>query len=364
MHDFGVSLNHTIIMDLPLSLDPLNLAKNKPVVSYDPTSKSRFGVFPRYHPDQVRWFETNPCCIFHTANTWDTVEKSPQTLGESTVVNLLACRLTSASLVYSAGDLAAPLPLRPVPAEYREEEQCRLYYYQFALCTSGQNVIRAQWALSAISFEFPSLRDSKSMSDARYIYGCSNSAASFSAALGRAVKIDFLAKIDVQTLIARGITNPPEQVKGCVDNRTVEEVCASKDANDPIRIFRMPPGWYAQEPRFVPRSDGTSEDDGWLLSYVFDESQLDSSGECLPDARSELWVIDAKNMTDVVAKIILPQRVPYGLHGNWFSEEEICGQRSVAATRSVPEPDASHDNGSLGWRTWMRLRARMEKVLA
>ena len=27
MHDFGVSFNHTIILDLPLSLDPLNLAK-------------------------------------------------------------------------------------------------------------------------------------------------------------------------------------------------------------------------------------------------------------------------------------------------------------------------------------------------
>ena len=364
MHDFGVSLNHTIIMDLPLSLDPLNLAKNKPVVSYDPTSRSRFGIFPRHRPDQVRWFETNPCCIFHTANSWDTIEKNTQISTETTLVNLLACRLTSASLVYSAGDLAAPSPVRPIPIEYREEEQCRLYYYQFALCALGRNVIRQQWALSAISFEFPSLRDSKSMSNARYIYGCSNSAASFSAALGRAVKIDFLAKIDVQTLIERGIANPPEAIKGCVDHRSVEEVLSSNDPNDPIQVFRMPVGWYAQEPRFVPRDDGISEDDGWLLSYVFDESQLDNDGECPTDARSELWIIDARNMTDVIAKISLPQRVPYGLHGSWFGEDEIRDQRPVAALRDISRVDAFDEDDRLFWQMWIWGRARLEKALA
>jgi len=41
MHDFGVSLRHTAIMDLPLSLDPRNLARNEPVISYDPSSRSR-----------------------------------------------------------------------------------------------------------------------------------------------------------------------------------------------------------------------------------------------------------------------------------------------------------------------------------
>src|SRR5947207_7673029 len=99
MHDFGVSFDHTVIMDLPLFLDPLNLAKNRPVVSYDPSRQSRFGVFPRYHPERVRWFETAPCCIFHTANTWDdkTVNKSTGAM-ETGAVNMLACRLTSASL--------------------------------------------------------------------------------------------------------------------------------------------------------------------------------------------------------------------------------------------------------------------------
>ncbi|KAL8978500.1 MAG: hypothetical protein Q9205_005929, partial [Flavoplaca limonia] len=294
MHDFGVSKHHTVIMDLPLSLDPLNLAKNTAVVAYDPHGRSRFGVFPRYSPDKVRWFETRACCIFHTANSWDSVTVD-STSGKERIesVNMLACRLTSASLVFSAGALAAPVPTKAVPEEEREEEQCRLYYYDFCVGFQGRDEIRHQWALSAIPFEFPSLRESSSMSFAKYIYGCSVSDSSFGAALGRAVKMNALVKMDVERLIDRGKSDPPTAISGCVDNRKVDEILNSKHADDPIKIFSMPEGWYAQECSFVARQDGTSEDDGWLLSYVFDESQLQADGECRPGARSELWIIDA-----------------------------------------------------------------------
>lgn len=373
MHDFGVSGTHTIIMDLPLSLDPLNLAKNKPVVAYDPTSRSRFGVFPRYEPHNVRWFETNPCCIFHTANSWTSTEPRAKTGSfEVEKVNMLACRLTSASLVFSAGDVAAPQPVDNIPVDQTEEDQCRLYYYQFCLPqrkndnsydNSNQgNLIAHQWGLSAITFEFPSLRDSVSMSPARYIYGCSVSGSSFGTALGRAVKINALVKMDVQTLIERGIRNPPTQITGCVDTRTMTEILDSKNVDDPIKVFQMPEGWYAQESRFVPRAGGCCEDDGWILSYVFDESQLDQYGECSPGATSQLWIVDAKNMKDVVARVQLPQRVPYGLHGNWFSEEDIKGQRPVDCIRVLPDRD-DQKGISPAWRAYMRARRAIEAWL-
>ena len=375
MHDFGVSSTHTIIMDLPLSLDPLNLAKGKPVVAYDPTSRSRFGVFPRFKPREVCWFETNPSCIFHTANSWNS--SAPQsTSGALGVefVNMLACRLTSASLVFSAGNIAAPQPTYDIPADQREEEQCRLYYYQFRLPPSSDTrglapssvggSITNQWALSAIPFEFPSLRDSVAMSAAKYIYGCSVSGSSFGAALGRAVKINALVKMDVETLIKRGIHAPPTQITGCVDIRSVAEILASSDPEDPIQIFKMPEGWYAQESRFVPCSDSVREDDGWILSYVFDESQLKGDGECKGDARSELWIIDAKNMTEVVARVHLPQRVPYGLHGNWFSEEDIKGQRPMHGIRKIPVSDDVRLNSSGFWKAWMAVRKAIENWLA
>lgn len=332
MHDFGVSLTHTVILDLPLSLDPRNLARNEPVVSYDPSGRSRFGVFPRWNPDSVRWFETSACCIFHTANTWD--EISPITL-QPMAVNMLACRLTSASLVFSAGDVAAPVPKQS--KDEVEEEQCRLYYFRFDLGSSSSiEPITHQWAISAIPFEFPSIRDDISMKKVKYVYGCSVSDATFGAALGRAVKIDSLVKIDVHTLISRGIANPPPSVTGCVDTRSVSEILRSNDPEDPIQIFKLPAGWYAQESRFVPRFNGVTEDDGWILTYVFDESQLDAYGNAPASAKSELWIIDAKDMRTITARVQLPQRVPYGLHGNWFSAEEIENQRPIETIRHLP----------------------------
>jgi carotenoid cleavage dioxygenase-like enzyme len=414
MHDFGVSRQHTVIMDLPLSLDPFNLMKNKPVVAYDSSEPSRFGIFPRTDPSAIRWYQTSACCIFHTANTWD--EINPH--GIATGINMLACRLTSASLVFSAGNIAAPQPTRQTvekvkksmpffekydydesytdqndPSDFRprkfisrddgfdvasdlessnlertpllsrhppsvetdldeEEEQCRLYYYKFSLSHDCENTIVHQYALSSIPFEFPTVNPAFEMSAARYIYGCSTSSSSFGAALGRAVKIDVITKINCLTLIDKASRNPPRSVTGCVDTRSLSQILVDNETNaaDPVRAFKMPEGWYAQEARFVSISNPQSEDDGYLLFYAFNEDQLDDEGECVDDAVSELWVLDAKGMRDVVCKIQLPQRVPYGLHGNFFSEEMISGQRVVETFRRLPV----HDEEGKG--IWGRIR--------
>jgi carotenoid cleavage dioxygenase-like enzyme len=276
---------------------------------------------------------------------------------------MLACRLTSASLVFSAGDVAAPIPKANfVPIYPTEEEQCRLYYYRFSL-SSTSDIITHQFALSAIPFEFPSLRDDTSMSEARYVYGCSVSDRTFGAALGRAVKIDSLVKMDTTTLLSQSNSSAPAAITGCVDTRSVSEILASKNPNDPIKIFKFPPGVYAQESRFVPRNGGTEEDDGWVLAYVFDESQLDAEGNAGMGAKSELWIIEAKEMRTVVCKVQLPQRVPYGLHGNWFSEEEILRQRPVETIRHLPteKRKLEYGNGydSVGMDILMGMRRRI-----
>ncbi|KAF2435644.1 carotenoid oxygenase [Tothia fuscella] len=388
MHDFGVSRQHTVIMDLPLSLNPFNLLKNKPVVAYDSSEASRFGVFPRRNPSAIRWFETSACCIFHTANTWDQVDHHGQAVG----VNMLACRLTSASLVFSAGNVAAPQPTKETADKIRkalprdgldhasdlessrwertpllqsqreftpeeESEQCRLYYYYFSL-TTGK--ITHQYGLSAIPFEFPTLNPTKEMSTARYIYGCSTSASSFGAALGRAVKIDVIAKIDALALIEKARIGRPTEVTGCVDRRSVAEVLSDNEFNvqDPVRCFKMPEGWYAQEARFVARDSTQSEDDGFLLFYAFDEAQMDEDGECPDNAVSQLWVLDAKGMRDVICKVTLPQRVPYGLHGGWFSEEQIAEQREVEIFRKIPALKTKEQRN-----TWDRIREAMIGML-
>ncbi|EFQ92861.1 hypothetical protein CFE70_008662 [Pyrenophora teres f. teres 0-1] len=391
MHDFGVSRHHTVILDLPLSLTPLNLAKNNPIVKYEPEKPARFGVFPRRQPGLVRWFETRGCCIFHTANTWDEFDSSDNVVA----VNLLACRLTSASLVFSAANLpppphpnresttrsrpmsffakyddddhakdpekrflddtspllernasmshyddSGPATTPKIPISHDDEEQCRLYYYRFSLSPGSTNTITHEFALSAISFEFPTVSPLTEMSRARYVYGCSTVIESFGAALGKATKIDVIVRIDVQTLLARAHDSAPEAISGCVDNRNIDEVLASKDINDPIKAFRLPPNHFGQEARFVPRratEEGdvaVAEEDGYLLFYVFNEDQLDEEGECKADAKSELWVLDARDMQTIVCKVQLQTRIPYGLHGNWFTEEDISRQRDFKTLRS------------------------------
>lgn len=60
---------------------------------------------------------------------------------------------------------------------------------------------------------------------------------------------------------------------------------------------------------FVPRSADSAEDDGWLLSYVYD-LETDSSSVVILNARD----IDGEPQ----AVIELPVRVPMGFHGNWI----------------------------------------------
>lgn len=62
---------------------------------------------------------------------------------------------------------------------------------------------------------------------------------------------------------------------------------------------------------FVPRSDDAAEDDGWVLSYVYDAN----------DDRTDVVILHAQDFTgDPVATVSLPQRVPFGFHGNWVPD--------------------------------------------
>lgn len=277
-----------------------------------------------------------------------------------------ACRYKEAPALESPGEATGLTDYFPT-AESDDYDQCRLYYYEFDMATRSQNKVKSQWALSAIPFEFPSVRPDREMQEARYIYGCSTSTSCFGVALGRADKVDLLVKVDTKTLIQRGKKINTTPVTGCVDRRSVSEILEEQKKDDPINIFRLPPNHYAQEPRFVPRDSSTAEDDGYLLFYVFDESQLLPSGDCPPSAISELWILDAKNMRDVVAKVKLPQRVPYGLHGTWFSGMDIKGQRAVDSLRSLDEVQRKKEewvnSGGQLRKAWMVLRGKLERAV-
>ena len=65
---------------------------------------------------------------------------------------------------------------------------------------------------------------------------------------------------------------------------------------------------FVGEGIFVPRQTAKSEDDGWLLCLTHDRTK----------EASELLVIDCEQMaSEPVARIVMPQRIPYGFHAAW-----------------------------------------------
>ena len=67
------------------------------------------------------------------------------------------------------------------------------------------------------------------------------------------------------------------------------------------------------EPVFVAREGSTAEDDGYLLMYVYDKTT----------DTSEFVVLDARDVAaDPLARVPLPQRVPFGFHGSWIPDPE------------------------------------------
>jgi carotenoid cleavage dioxygenase-like enzyme len=71
MHDFNITEHYTIFMDLPLVLD-LELLSTGVPFSFKKDAGARLGVMPRGGTaSDVRWFEIEPCYVFHPVNAFD-----------------------------------------------------------------------------------------------------------------------------------------------------------------------------------------------------------------------------------------------------------------------------------------------------
>ncbi len=69
------------------------------------------------------------------------------------------------------------------------------------------------------------------------------------------------------------------------------------------------PNGFVSEPVFVPHPQSSQEDEGWLLTLVYNGDRH----------RSELVILDPSNL-NLLAKLNLKHHIPYGLHGNWASQ--------------------------------------------
>ena len=72
----------------------------------------------------------------------------------------------------------------------------------------------------------------------------------------------------------------------------------------------MRPGRFTSEALFIPRQPDAAEDDGWLVSVVYNANS----------GRSEIALVDALSMDKEVATASLRHHIPYGFHGFYHNQ--------------------------------------------
>ncbi|MDJ0844155.1 carotenoid oxygenase family protein [Crocosphaera sp.] len=80
--------------------------------------------------------------------------------------------------------------------------------------------------------------------------------------------------------------------------------------NKTNKIHQFKSGCYGGEATFIPSSQGQSELDGYVVTFVYNENTN----------TSDFVIIDPRNFeSEPIAKVHLPVRVPSGFHGNWIA---------------------------------------------
>ncbi|MEI1375115.1 carotenoid oxygenase family protein [Nostoc sp. UHCC 0926] len=249
MHDFAITENYTLFMDLPLTFSAERSQRGEPVIMFERDRPSRFGILPRHGDNSnIRWFESPACYVFHTLNAYE----------EGNEVVLIACRMSSTSVLISSDSQLDP-----------EVDIPRLYRWRFNLSTGKV----CEEILDDVVSEFPRINENL---------------------LGRQNRYGYTNKI-VYTPVA-----------------LFEGIIKYDFSSGKSQIHEHGQGRYGSEAVFAPRPGAIAEDDGWLVTFVYDENSNSS----------ELVVVNAQDVTaEPVARVIIPQRVPYGFHGTWVAEE-------------------------------------------
>ena len=246
---------HAIFLLCPIVFDFENAAKGGSIFRWDPDRGTRIGVMPRRGTSaDVRWFDTDPCYVFHPMNAYE--ENGTVTLDVHRYEQLLFMDPSSAR-----------------NPDWRGKQVARLHRWQLDLAAG---TIRSQ-ALDDHEGEFPRV-------DERLV--------------GRKHRFGYFAAVGPEG----NPTLHPEFT-------SVAKIDLERGGKVEVRAHGEGNG--CGEPVFVPRSEGAAEDDGWVVYLSYDRARN----------ASDFTILDARDIAgEPVAKIRIPQRVPYGFHGNFVAD--------------------------------------------
>jgi len=227
-HDVAITPNYSVLFDFSLRWDDELLRRGKRRIVFQRDRPTRFGVVPRYgKAADVRWFEGNPCFIYHTINAWE----------EDGAIVMLGCKTENPL----AADPYNPPKRRAAPELGHLRLEPIFYRWRFDLRTGATQ----EEPLDDVVSEFPRMDNRRLGEKTRFSYH------------GRfedapVMRFDAMLKYDADTAGAK--------------------------------VHPYPPGWYGGEPVFAPRVGSTGEDDGYVVTFVANEATGES--ECrVIDAR-------------------------------------------------------------------------------
>jgi carotenoid cleavage dioxygenase-like enzyme len=251
MHSFGLTLRWLVLVEFPLVVNPISIPlSGRPYIEnfrWKPERGTRVTFVDRSSGKATGPFETEPCFAFHHVNSFERD-------GEI-VVDM--CTYEDAAIVSDLymGNLRAGGPIA-------EPELRRLRIHpERGEVTSERVVDDGQVELPRINYGRCNERAY------RYIWGVSNSGSGW---------VDTIVRIDLESRTRSAWT-----ADGC----------------------------YPGEPVFVPAPGASGEDEGVLLSVVFDSA----------NGSSFLLVLDAATLGEL-ARAVVPHGIPYGFHGQYVAE--------------------------------------------
>jgi carotenoid cleavage dioxygenase len=208
MHDFIVTRRHVIFLVCPATIRLENVEKGGSPLGWEPELGTRIGVMPRDGKSaDVKWFETDPCYVFHPLNAYED--------GERIVADV--CRYARLPL-FDAGD----------PVQGQEDLSARLTRWTLDLAGGAVKEER----LDDLATEFPRLDERRAGLSYRHGY-------------------------------AGGLLPTDGEPAGF--NAIVHYDLATGRR----REHRLPAGDATGEPVFVPRGADAPEGEGYLLAVVY-----------------------------------------------------------------------------------------------
>lgn len=259
IHDFAITPNYCIFFQNAVSFNPLPFLLGwqgaGECVKFRPGEATQIIVIPRNGKKKARIFSAESGFVFHHANAFEKDNK-----------------------IYIDSVCYESLPTVEPGNDYRQTDFDTLspgQLWRFEINQETKKVERQ--LLESRCCEFPFVHPAKVGQPYRYLYLGAAHAVQGNAPLQAIIKIDLIS--------------------------------------GERQLWSAAPQGFVSEPIFVPRnssdSSNLSEDDGWVLSVVYDAAY----------DRSDVVILNARDLNQgPVAKLHLKHHVPYGLHGSFAPE--------------------------------------------